>query len=143
MIKKILILGLFTAVGVTVFWHQSQVKVQTQSSNQPTDVLKIVSTKPDLLDEATILPTQTIEITFNNSFDIDKLKVRLDPELDYEITTPNKKPVSQTILISFKKPLQLGSGYTLFIFPDPTSKEKLKMDKEYSFHFRTIGYQGI
>ncbi len=141
--RKLLLLGLLIIVGFIVIFNQRQSKIHSQTNNQPVDTLKIISTKPDPLDEATILPNQIIEITFNMSFDIGKLKVKLDPEVDYEITTSHKKPISQTILISFKKPLQLGSGYTLFLFPDPTSQEKLKMDKEYNFHFRTIGYQGI
>lgn len=137
--KKILIITLLIA-AVFIFWHQKQ---PNQVKTIQSDNLQIISTKPDPLDNATILANQTIEFNFNKLFDTGLLKFRLDPpEIDLEINTPDKKSINQTIIVSFKKPLKLGSGYTLFVFSDPANPVKI-IDKEYIYHFRTIGYRGI
>lgn len=140
-----LIAGLFVALLLIIFIWNVPKKSVLPAITEPAvgESLKIISTKPDPLEKTTILPSQPIEVTFNKAFSLDKLKIRFDPGVDYEVKTASSNSQDQTIIISFKKPLKLGSGYTLFIFPDPTAKEKLELDKEYSFHFKTINYSGV
>lgn len=131
--KKFIIYGLLFIVAL-IFWQQKQILPKPAVVAEG---LKIVSTKPEL-DNATILANQTLEFNFNKSFDTGRIKFRLDPpETDLIISTKE-----QTVTLTFKKPLKLGSGYTLFIYSDPANTEKI-MDSEYVYHFQTIGYRGI
>src|SRR3989344_7682713 len=137
MIKKLLILGLLAGLFIVVLNQKQVIQTKIQPKVTPTG-LHIVSTKPDPLEDAVILPNQSLEFNFNESFDTSYMKFRLDPpEIDLVITTPDKTTVSQTIIVNFKKPLKLGNGYTLFVSWDPANSEK-KMDQEYVYHFQTI-----
>lgn len=119
-----------------------------KSSPKTTEVpkqLKIVSTNPTPLEGATILPTQYIEINFNYPIVDSEFKHKLDPELDHEIQVFNGKNSrwGQTMRIVFKKPLQLGSGLTLFILGNTHTEDGLKLNQDFIYHIRTIGYKGV
>lgn len=110
----------------------------------PSNQLQIISTKPSPLDEATILPTQNIEITFNKEIVLSEFKHKFDPEVEYETEViDGKNNLGKTFRIKFKKSLQLGSGYTLFILKETHTEDKELLDKEYVFHIKTINYRGV
>lgn len=113
--------------------------------NPPKEELKILSTNPSPLEDATILPTGFIEITLNKPVVTSEFKHRFDPELEHEVEVINgiNSSYGKTFKLHFKKPLQLGSGYTLFILPNTHTEDGLKLDKEIIYHFKTIGYRGV
>lgn len=110
-----------------------------------TQYLQIISTSPNPLDEATILPSQTIEFTFNKPIFRSEFKHKFDPEIEHEIETVNgiDKEQGKTLRIVFEKPLEFGSGYTLFVEQNTHSEDGQKLEREYQYHFKTIKYSGI
>ena len=136
-----LIIGILV-ISVIAFLYQKQ--TATPETNEP-EQLKITSTKPATLDEATILPTDTIEITLNKPIYRSELKHRFDPEINHEVETINgiDKELGQTFRIIFQEPLGLGKGYTLFILSNTHDQENHNLDHEYIYHFKTISYRGI
>lgn len=136
-----ILLGMIILVGFFVWKTKSQINPVTTQQ----EFLKIVSTNPNPLDEATILPTQSIEITFSKPIFKSEFKHGLDPEIDHEIevVSGESKEYGKTMRIVFKKPLEFGSGYTLFILQNTHSEEKLTLEREYQYHFRTVKYNGI
>lgn len=140
--KFLTVLTIILIASVFFIWNQKQGQKEILNQVQD-DTISIVSTDPKPLDEATILPNQSLTINFNKAFDTSRLKIRLEPEKALEIKIAKANTPTDTITISFKEPLQLGSGYTLFINPDPANAEKLPLEKDYIFHFKTIGYRGV
>lgn len=141
-VKKLLVIGLLV-IGVGGFLYQKQaVKL---IAPQQEEKLTIVSTKPDPLDEATILPNQSIEITFNYPIYRSELKHRFDPEIEHEVITVNgiDKELGTTFKITFNEPLELGKGYTLFILSNTHDQKNHSIDHEYTYHFKTISYRGV
>ncbi|MBI4036534.1 hypothetical protein HY386_01475 [Candidatus Daviesbacteria bacterium] len=111
----------------------------------PQDELEIISTTPHPLEEATILPTQSIEVTFNKPLFVSEFKHKFDPEIEHQVEAINSQSTNfgQTLRIVFTKPLQLGSGYTLFILPNTHSEDGLKLGRDVIYHFKTIDYRGV
>ena len=111
-------------------------KSQTQN-----DSPKIISTKPDPLEEATVPAVDSIEITFNKPLqNPSEFKVRIEPKIDFKIELSSDKETGKIIL---EKPLDLGMSYALYIGRDTKfdGVGEWGMDKE--FHFRTVSYKGI
>lgn len=102
----------------------------------------IVSTKPENLDNAIILPTQIIEITFNMPLENrGEFKNKLDPKLDYEIELSDDRKTARIIP---KTTFSLGTTYTLFIYSNETKFDGgKKLDHDYTYHFKTIEYKGV
>ncbi len=141
-IKFIIFITIIIVIfGGLIFKQNPDKPVQTL----PKEELKIISTNPSPLEDATILPTGSIDITLNKPVVISEFKHRFDPELEHEVEVISgiNSSYGQTFRISFKKPLQLGSGYTLFILPNTHTEDGLKLDKEIIYHFKTIGYRGV
>lgn len=145
----ILIAFILFATGGVFFWNQ---KITEKTLENPAQVvlnnkLQVVSTNPDPLDGATVLPTQSIEITFNKPLVRSEFKYRLDPETDHVLMVVNgsgsNKDISKTFQITFNKPLELGKGYTLFILPGTHTEDGIRFDKDQNFTFHTINYRGI
>lgn len=110
----------------------------TTSENDPP---RIVSTKPDPLQEAIIPTVDKIEITFNRSLENEgELKLRFDPQVLFKVSVSQDR---KTGTISFEKPLDLGASYTLFIKPDTKFTGLGEWGREDVFHFRTIPYKGL
>ena len=136
-------------VGWTLFQNQvlfqNQNNLQKQPKTKVVDSLQIVSTNPNPLDEATILPTQAIEITFNKPIFRSEFKHKFDPEVDHDVEVVNEEnqEYGKLFRIVFKKPLEFGSGYTLFIEQNTHSEDKQTLEKNYQYHFKTIKYSGI
>ena len=134
------------AIAITTLSYKTLVPTKTTlPTTSQEEQLKIISTDPDPLEGSTILPTQYIEITFNKPLFVSQFKHRLDPEVDHEVKVINGRDhaFGQTFRIIFKKPLELGSGYTLFILSDTKTEENLGLDKDFDYHFSTINYKGV
>lgn len=102
---------------------------------------KIVSTKPDPLDDNIVSANDTIEITFNLPIqNIGEFKSRLDPNIEYKVELSGDR---KTAKIKPIKPLQLGTTYTLFIGTETKFDGVGRWGQEKIYHFRTIKYTGV
>ena len=140
----IIILGL-VFIFLWVKDKNSQPQPPKEVTQEQSDNLRVVSTKPDPLDNSTILPTDSLEITFNKPISVSEFKHHFDPEVEHEIeaigqSTPKG---SYQFKISFKKPLELGAGYTLFVESRTKTNSGETLDHEYNYHIKTIGYRGV
>lgn len=140
MIKKFLIITFIIFITIMAWWWKNR---PTPPPSAPEE-LKIISTKPDPLEGAILLPSQSIEITFNKPIMKTEFKHQFDPQLEHEVEVVGEKShFGQTLRIKFTKPLELGSGYTLFVLPSTHTEEGLKLDRDIIFHFKTIPYRGV
>lgn len=103
-------------------------------------VVRVVSTNPANLEGAIILPTQTIEITFNKPMVIDNPRVVLDPKADYSL---EQSPDHKTLKITPKDSFGLGKSFTLTIKSGYGTDTGEKLDQDLIFHFKTISYNGV
>ena len=128
--------------SVTSSASQTEVKsVQAEKATADSSEIKVVSTVPENLDGSVILPTQIIEITFNQPMENrGEFKNKIDPPAEYEIKLSDDRKTAKIILT---KPFKLGTGYTLFIKPDTKFDGKKILDKELIYHFNTISYKGV
>lgn len=139
-VKKLLIILIIVSLGIFI-WNKQTNKAPV---NQP-ETLKIISTKPEPLDESTILPKDGIEITFNYPIYRSELKHRFDPELGHVVEAVNgiDSEMSTTFKITFSNSLELGRGYTLFVLPETHDQKNHTLEHEYIYHFKTISYRGV
>lgn len=145
--RKIMVALVILAAAVAFFLRGVIFKsAPTQTSPSPTpatqnDSPKIVSTKPDHLDEAIISGTEVIEITFTRPLENEgEFKRRIDPKIEYEVKLSQDR---KTVSIIPKKPYELGTSYTLFILPDSKFDGGGRLDEEKIFHYHTIRYRGL
>ena len=142
--KLIILIAIFAAIASILFLRLPKESDIKQTTNE-IQYLQIISTSPSPLDEATILPTQAIEITFNKPIFRSEFKHKFDPEVDHDVEVVNEEnqEYGKLLRIVFKKPLEFGSGYTLFIEQNTHSEDKQTLEKNYQYHFKTIKYSGI
>jgi len=144
--KQKLIIIIITAglALIAIFYKTTPITKPTHQTTQATIQVKeplILTTNPSPLEEATILPTQIIELTFNYSIVApSELKHKIDPPADIKIELSADKKTVKVVPI---KPYKLGSGYTLFIQPDTKFEGGKILKDEKIFHFKTISYKGI
>lgn len=125
----------------------SQIKPKNEAikevtpSSSDNDSPKIVSTKPDPLEEATVPAVDSIEITFNKPLqNPSEFKVRIEPKIDFRIELSSDKKVGKIIL---EKPLDLGMSYTLYLGRDTKFDGVGEWGVDKEFHFSTVSYKGI
>ncbi len=120
----------------------SSPKLQQQNISVAPEYGKIISTNPEALDNAIILPTQDIEITFNLPLENkDELKHKIEPAVGYTIKLSDDKKTAKIIPTST---FALGTTYTLFIYKNDTKFDGgKKLDRDYNYHFKTIEYKGV
>lgn len=137
-----LIVAVIGLKAISTFPKQKQ---QPQVTQPQSETLRVVSTNPNPLENATILATQDIEITLSKPVFIGQIKIQFSPDLEYKIepVNPVKANTSSVYKITFKKPLELGSGYTFFIQGGTQTEDGQKIDQEYSYHFKTVKYKGV
>ena len=156
--KKIILAG-FAIVLVSLFLYKDKFFKATEKTSEPEitnkqslllrnkvseDKLEILSTSPDPLEGAVILPTQEIEFKFNKQVSVSEFKHKFDPEVEHEVAAAYEKADNSTTMkIIFKKPLELGNGYTLFVLSNTTSEDNKSLDREFNYHFSTIKYRGV
>ena len=150
--KKQISFGILILVVFTGFFLVKGILKKEPAPNQPapqkeqenTDELKIISTNPDPLEGATILPAQDIEIKFNRQMSVSEFKHRFDPEIEHDVEATNdNKDNTTTMKIIFKKPLGLGNGYTLSVLSNTNGVDKKELGRQYDYHFSTIKYKGV
>lgn len=113
---------------------------QTQTQVQ-TDKPELISTNPSPLDESILWAEQPIEFNFNLPLEnAPEFKHKIEPRYEYKIDLINDK---KTIIITPTKPLPLGQTFTLSISKETKFDNKKFMDKDYTFHFKTIEYKGV
>lgn len=137
--KKII----FTAVIILVLilWGFRQSKPVSPPSTTPPDIPRLISTKPDPLEDTIIAADQIIEITFSHPLEnVPELKIKIEPKLDYKIELSGDK---KTVKIIPVMPFELGTTYTLFILQDSKFEKGGRLSKELNFHFRTVKYRGF
>lgn len=140
-----LIAILIFAVAIYLSKLKSNQVIQTKTkppiSTSQEDSPKIVSTKPDPLEEAVIGAADTIEISFNRSLENEgEFKVRIDPKVDFKIQLSSDR---KTAKIMPQKPYELGVTYTLFIGTETKFDGVGRWGEEKIFHFQTVRYRGV
>ncbi|MBU1031999.1 hypothetical protein KKE03_03730, partial [Patescibacteria group bacterium] len=93
--QKIIILVVIFGVIVIFFFlrgtfskpqSQKPVEQKTSPTQSQNESPRIVSTKPDPLEDTIIPATATIEITFNRPLEnVGEFKLRMEPKIDYKI----------------------------------------------------------
>lgn len=143
-LKKVLIiifiLGITGGFWYITFKKPSATEKQTSSVSQ-TEEPKIISTRPEPLENAVVSATEVVEITFNRPLEnIGEFKFRIDPKTDIKIElSPDRK----TAKIIPQAPYELGVTYTIFMGPDTKFDGVGNWGKEAIYHFRTIKFRGI
>lgn len=149
--KKIFILLLLIGVAIVIFifYNKSRFIQKTGSARnegqKQTDVVddtpKIVSTKPDPLEDTIISATEIVEISFNRPLEnIGEFKSRIEPKIDYKIELSSDRKTAKIIP---SKPYPLGTTFTLFIGPETKFDGVGRWGEEKIYHFRTIKYTGV
>jgi hypothetical protein len=113
------------------------------SQNEPSSAtdIQLVKTNPSPLNDATILPNQTIEFTFNKELVNDPTKrVLFEPEVDYKIELSSDR---KTVKIILNKPYELGAFYRVTIKPELKFEGDKTLNREENFNFKTIDYSGV
>lgn len=146
--KVLFILIIVLALFIFLKFHSgnqtSENNTKLTSVNSNTQQLLLLSTNPNPLEGAVILPDATIQLNFNKRVIPTQLKHNFDPPIDDTVTEHNQPDQGiYTLKISFKKPLELGNGYTLFIQGDTHSEDGIKLGQDFNYHFRTINYNGV
>lgn len=117
--------------------QSSDKKQETQVSDEP----RLVSTNPSPLNNATILPTQTVEFTFNQPLENrGELKFEIKPTAQVDIQLSNDKKTAKIIPT---KPYLLGQTYTINIKTDTKFDNKKRLPDGLNFTFKTIDYRGV
>ena len=105
------------------------------------DQIEILSTNPSPLDESTVTPTQTIEITFSDAAqNVPELKLTIEPTIDLNLQLSDDR---KTLKISPKDTFGLEQGYTLKIPSDAKFDGNKTLGRDLEFHFKTISYSGV
>lgn len=112
------------------------------SSNiQQNESPRIVSTKPDPLEDTIVAATEIVEITFNRPLEnVGEFKNRIEPKIDYTVELSGDRKTAKIIP---KKPYELGATYTLFIGTETKFDGVGRWGEEKIYHFKTIRYRGI
>jgi hypothetical protein len=108
------------------------------------DHTNLISTNPASLKvdgEAIIVPTQTIEFTFDRPLkDRGEFKNSIEPSLDYEIQLSDDR---RTAKIVPKTGFKLGETYNLHIKTDSKFEGDKTLDHQMDFHLNVIKYNGV
>ncbi|GEM_PF-1687741 len=151
--QKILVaIAIIGALLILLFQRGIYGKTNTESSptsqpsvksseQQVSDKPIIVSTVPSSLDEAIIVPTQVIEITFNMPVENSgEFKHRLEPKSEYTVKLSDDR---KTVKITPNPILKLGTTFTLFILTDTKFDGGKRLEQEKVYHFKTLEYKGV
>jgi len=102
---------------------------------------RIVTTKPDPLNNVIIPADQVIEITFNRPLEnVGEFKVKIEPKVEFKAELSSDRKTAKIIPT---KPFELGSTYTMSIGTETKFDGVGRWGEEKVFQFRTIKYRGI
>ncbi len=139
----LLLAGGFVVIKKYNLLHSAQstnLKVQ-QSSTPTSESPKIISTKPDPLEDTIISATDSIEITFNRPLqNSGEFKLRIEPKTDVKIDLSSDRKTAKIIPV---KPFGLGVTYTIFIGPDTKFDVTGNWNQDKMYHFKTVKYTGV
>lgn len=108
----------------------------TENSNE----IRVVSTVPENLHNSTILPNQTIELTFSEQLvNVPETRWSISPSADIKAELSDDR---KTLKLIPNKPYDLGNGYTLLIKADTKIEGKGNLDRELIYSFKTIQFKG-
>lgn len=147
--QKIMIaIGIIGAILILIFQRgfssspaAEKISVENKQVQVQTDKPELVSTNPSPLDETILWAQQSIELNFNLPLEnAPEFKHKIEPKYDYKIELSDDR---KTIKITPIKPLPLGQTFTLTISKETKFDNKKFMDKDYTFHFKTIEYKGV
>jgi hypothetical protein len=110
------------------------------TENIDTNEIRVVSTVPANLNDSTILPNQTIELTFSEQLvNIPETRWSISPSADIKAELSDDR---KTLKLIPNKPYDLGNGYTLLIKGDTKIEGKGNLDRELIYSFKTIQFKG-
>ena len=137
-------LGLIALFSMGLYHHSpAPLPPSASSQNQVADENKpkLISTNPTSLDLATIVPTQVIELNFSQSLvgELD-VHITLDPKIDFKLTVSADH---KTAKITPIKPYDLGQSYTLNVTSGTRFEGDKTLDHDYTYHFKTLPYNGV
>ncbi len=149
MIKKLIIIVILAGVGLFAFRNMpSKSPTQTPTASPPqikqvtqTDTPVLVSTKPDPLDEAVILPTQTAELSFNIPIEnIGEFKYEFTPKTSYKAKLSDDR---KTVVLTPNPTWPVGTTFTINISPLTKFDGGKRLKEGFIIHFKTIDYKGV
>lgn len=141
--KLIIVLAVIGSLLILIFKYGLGIKTETNTGTVDPEAegIKIIMTSPDKLEDATILPNQTISITFNKSLESSaEVKISMEPPIEYKIELSEDQ---KTFKLTPKNVYLLGNGYTLKILGGTKFDGKKELGRDEIFHFRTINYRGV
>lgn len=150
MSKKLIIFAIITLAGAALILNAQGSKKSSPPTSQKataptiqTDTPQLVATKPDPLDEAIIVPGQTVELTFNLAIEnIGEFKHRLEP-----LTTKYQAKLSDdrksVIITPSSGAFPVGTTFTLFVSPETKFDGGKRMNNELIIHFKTVDFRGV
>lgn len=147
--KIIIVLSILLFLAAAFYGFKSFKKTDGKNSPKPSDntsapateTPQIVSTKPDPLEDNIVAADGVVEITFNKPLqNSGEFKLKIEPTVEFKVDLSSDR---KTARISFIKPLELGSTYTLFIGPETKFDGTGNWGQEKIFHVRTIVYKGV
>lgn len=136
---KLIIFIIFIIVIILGF-RQDKPSSSPPPASQP-DAPRLISTKPDPLEDTIIAADQIIEITFSHALEnVPEFKTKIEPKIDYQIELSADKKTAKIIPEAL---FELGTTYTLFITQDSKFEGGGRLPQELNFHFRTVRYRGF
>lgn len=145
--KVLIILVILLVAGVVFYFKSSKPTNQETTPEQPktnntqSDQPQLVSTDPSPLENATILPTQQIKLTFSHPIENGgEFKYKIEPELEHKISLSEDR---KTVIISPIDAYPAGSSFNLFIQPETKFDGGKKFNNDPIFHLNTIKYRGV
>lgn len=148
--RIIAILILIVVVVMVIFlWKHNKSESTSQTKQAPgatqtpslNEEPKIVSTKPESLDNTVVSATDNIEITFNRPLEnVGEFKSKIEPKIDYKVQLSGDRKTAKIIQ---SKPYELGTEYTIFIGTETKFDGVGRWGQEKIIHFKTIKYTGV
>lgn len=144
LITVVVIVVIIILIGLVVT-KKPTTEVDTVASTPPpvnqNESPRIVSTKPDPLEDTIVSATEIVEITFNRPLEnVGEFKSRIEPKIDYKVELSGDRKTAKIIP---EKPYELGTTYTLFIGTETKFDGVGRWGEEKIYHFKTIRYRGI
>lgn len=134
--------ALLTALFASGIYSKTIPPVNPDSTEveQKSDEIRVVSTVPANLHDTTILPNQTIELTFSEALvNEPETRWKITPSADIKAELSADK---KTLKLIPNKPYDLGSGYTLFLSGETKFDNKKNLGREIIYSFKTIQFKG-
>ncbi len=144
--KIAILIIIMLIAGAFWFYKQNtskntQIKTVVQTTPAQNDSPKIVSTKPDPLENTIVSANEIIEITFNRTLENKgEFKLRIEPKTDFKIELSSDRKTAKIIPVN---PYELGKTYTIFIGTETKFDGVGRWGQEKIYHFKTVAYRGV